>query len=445
MKLESLKLMKCPYCGSDFHLGEIYRENNIEIIDGIVLCECNEYPILDGILFLKAGHMNNYLRILMGEGKIQQAVKVAIEKFGERFCELDNILRLKGLYGRFLGNLLSIIVKTRANLNYNKYSDDNIPFCSMLGNGSFDIYLKNRFSADTFWSLYPFIPLIKERRERILDLSCGMGHSSFILSTYLKPDELICADYSFRNLYLAKKYFVEDVALVCLDANHSLPFKDGIFSSIIMLDAFHYIRGQSSLAKEMERVIPPSGLLLLLHLHNKLEENLAAGQPLTPNGWSNLFQNMRLKLLPEKSVVEDFVYRNKIDLVKDYSQADLNSSDALVIVGGGNTSNLYIHQDIWASILDNKDNLIINPCYTIERKGDSVILIRKFPSESFKNEYHLMKNYLPEECIINGMAAKAITGRTLDISSIKFSEYDQLLIEDLMRKFVIINVPKNYI
>lgn len=445
MKLDSLKLMKCPYCGSDLSLGEVYRENNMDIIDGFVLCGCNKYPILDGILFLKAGHKNNKIKILMVEGKIRQAVKVAMDKSEERFWELDHFLRLNGIYGQFFGDLLSIIVKTRANLNYKKYSDDNIPFCSMLGNNPFDIYLKNRFSADSFWSLYPFIPLIKERRERILDLSCGMGHSSFLLSTYVRPKELICADYSFRNLYLAKKYFVEDAALVCLDANHSLPFKDGIFSSIIMLDAFHYIKGQSSLAREMERVISLPGLLLLLHLHNKLKENLAAGQPLTPDGWINLFQNVPFKLLPEKSVVEDFIYRNKINLVKDYSKDDLNSSDALVIIGGGNNSNLYIHQDVWVNILENKNNLIINPCYTIERKVDSVILSRKYPSESFKNEYPLMKKYLPEECIINGMAAKAITGRNLDINSIKFSEYDQLRIEELMRKFVIINVPKNYI
>lgn len=445
MKLESLKLMKCPYCGADFNPGEIYREKDGEIIDGYITCECNEFPILEGILILKVSPLNKYLVKFLRDGNVNEAMELSLENFGERVCEVNSFLRSRGICGQALGAVLSGVVKIKAKRRYKRYSDENLSFHSLLGKGESDIYLKNRFSAETFWSLYPLIPLLKENRERVLDLSCGTGHSSFALSTYVKPQQLVCADYAFSHLYLTKKYFAKDATFICLDANYSLPFKDGIFSSLLMLDAFHYIQGRASLAREMERVISPQqGLLLLLHLHNSLNYNLGAGQPLPPAGWANSFQQLPVKLLPEKNVVEDFILENKLDLTKEYSEADLNSSNALTIIGTRDKSVLHTHQEVWNNLLGNKSNLIINPIYSMERKLDRVILRRKFPSESFRKEYPLTERYLPEVCTINGKVAEAVNGRTLDTASTEFSERDLFHIEDLMRKFVVINAPQNY-
>jgi len=194
----------------------------------------------------------------------------------------------------------------------------------------------------------------------------------------------------------------------------------------------------------MERVISPQGLLLLLHLHNSLNYNLAPGQPLSPTGWLNIFQHMPVTLLPEKNIVEDFIRSNVLDLTREYSEAALNNSNAIAIIGGRDKSILRIYQDVWSDLLRNRSNLIINPIYTIERKVDSVTLRRKLSSDSFRKEFPFMENYLPEECTINGMIAESLNGRGLDTSSTEFSEQDLLCIEDLMKKFVVINVPQNY-
>lgn len=444
MKQEYLRLMKCPYCGSGFKLGEIHREILGDIIEGVIVCDCDKFPIIDGILILKPSDINDYIIQLINDGKTKQAIGLLMGHFGERAFQLERLLRTRGILGEKLGEILSLIEENRATYNYNRYSDDKSSFYSMLGKGESEIYLKSRFSAETFWSLYPFIPLLKTSRERVLDLSCGMGHSSFVLSSYVKPQELVCVDYSFRHLYLAKKYFVKDAEFICLDANYSLPFKDNVFSTIIMQDAFHYIRGRYSLAQEMERVVSPQGILLLLHLHNSLNYNIAAGQPLTPKGWFNLFKHVTVKLLPEKNVVEDFIWNNKLDLSKEYSESDLNRSNALGIIGTRDKSNLYVHRGVWEDILTNKCNLVINPIYTIERNVDGAILRRKFPSESFKREFPIMGEYLPEKCTINRVISEALNGRVLDITSIEISEYELNHIEELMRKFVVINAPQNY-
>ncbi|MCL0072914.1 methyltransferase domain-containing protein [Dehalococcoidia bacterium] len=445
MKLESLKQMRCPYCGADFNLGEVYQENEKELIDGYIKCECNEFPILEGILIIKPGFVNKYLVKLLRDGKTKEASEFSLESLNESTYKVRRLLRSKGICGRALGEVLSGIVKIKAKRRYKRYSDERLPLYSLLGMGDSDIYLKNRFSAETLWSLYPFIPILKESRERILDLSCGAGHASFVVSTCVKPHQLVCADHSFAHLYLAKKYFVKDATFICLDANYPLPFKDGTFSSILMLDAFHYIDARASLAREMERTLSPYGLLLLLHLHNSLDYNLAAGKPLSPSGWLNLFQQLPVKALPEKNIVEDFLMRGRLDLTKQYTEDELNFSNAISIVGTRKKSLLQTYQDVWRDFLGNKSNLIINPIYSIEHKPDKIILRRKFPSESFRNEYRLTEKYLPEEYAINGELAEAINGRTLNITCTEFSKKDFAHIEYLMRKFIVINVPEDYI
>lgn len=445
MKLEFLKLMKCPYCGSDLNLGKIYQEDNGNITNGYITCECNEYPIIEGILILKIGPLSEILIKFLKDGKTAEAIEYSIYHFGERVFEARNFLKYKGFLGQAFGDVLSSLMGIRAKGLYRKYSDEKLPFSSLLSKSEFGIYLKNRFSAETFWSLYPFIHLLRENRERILDLSCGTGHSSFVLSNYVKPSQLVCADYNFRHLYLTKKYFAKDATFICLDANYSLPFKDGIFSTLLMMDAFHYIRGQSSLAGEMERVISSQGLLLLLHLHNSENYNPAAGRPLSPTGWRNLFQNIPTKLVPENNVIEDFIFEDKLDLAREYSEPNLDSSNALIVIGTRDKSSvLRTYQSVWKPLLDNKSNLIINPIYMIEYQTNRVILRRKFSSESFRREYPITEKYLPEECITDERIAKALNGKTIVTSSTELLEQDLNHIEDMMRKFIIINVPQNY-
>ena len=297
---------------------------------------------------------------------------------------------------------------------------------------SYETYLKHRFSSQSFWSLYPFIPLLREKPKRVLDMCCGAGHASFVISKYVNPDELICVDEEFKSLYLAKKYFAKKKAeFVCIDANYPLPFKDDIFSSVLMIDAFHYVDACALLAKEFERVLSKEGMLLLLHIHNALVENIGAGQPLSPSTWKGLF-DLDVIALPEKNVIEDFILSDQLDLSKKYSKEELNLSDAISIIGG---VNLDYFDGIWKDILEIRDNLIINPIYKLKEEGDKILLKRESPSEFFRKEYPLTEKYLPERCEIN---KKFVNERSVCVSG-----EDE--IEDLMRKFVVIHVPEKYI
>lgn len=61
MKIEFLKLMKCPYCGTDFEVKEVYSGNEEEIVNGYIKCKCGDYPILGGILILKNSYTKKHI------------------------------------------------------------------------------------------------------------------------------------------------------------------------------------------------------------------------------------------------------------------------------------------------------------------------------------------------------------------------------------------------
>ena len=427
--------MKCPYCGSDLKIGEILKEKEGEIINGCVKCGCSEFSILDGILNLKIGLLNRYVIKLLKRGKIREALELSLWRYSESICEIATLIGLKRLRGLF-----SILMEESARHAYKKYSRET-PFYNLLGKTPSENYLKHRFSAETLWSVYPFIPLLKTK-EKILDIGCGTGHTSFIISTYVKPKELVCVDRAFRHLYQAKKYFAKDAQCICLDANYPLPFKSNIFDAIFMLDAFHYIYSRASLAREMERLLLPQGLLLLLHLHNSIKYNPAAGEPLSPSGWINLFQQLPTKALPERNLVEDFILRNELDLAKEYSEAELNSSNAICLIGTRDKSLYKTYEEIGNDFLSEKSNLIINPIYRVDHKQDKIILERIFPSESFRREYSFTEKYLPDRYVIDEEHYRIVEGKIVITKGIL--KNDLRYIEDLMKKFIIINVPRGY-
>jgi SAM-dependent methyltransferase/uncharacterized protein YbaR (Trm112 family) len=433
MRPELLKLMKCPYCGTDFEIDEVYSENEGEIINGCVKCECNEYPILEGIVILKNTHTKEYIINYLKKEKTEKAVALSFGNYTNDICKVADFIEPKPFGKLFKKNLLSF-VNSYSKKIYKRYPNKSLSFCDVLGNGSFENYLKHRFSSQTFWSLYPFIKLLRKKRKRILDMCCGAGHASFVISKYVNPDELICVDGEFKSLYLAKKYF-SNAEFINIDANYSLPFKDDIFSSVLMMDAFHYVDARALLAKEFERVLNKEGMLLLLHLHNALVENIAAGKPLSPSTWKGMF-DLDVIALPEKSIVEDFILSDKLDLSKKYSEEELNSSNAIIMIGGVDSD---CFDELWEDILEIKikENLIINPIYKMKAEGDKILLEREFPSEFFRREYPLTEKYLPKKCEIN---KKFVKGRSVCVSS-----SDEIEIDDLMRKVVVINVPKNYI
>ena len=51
MRVDTLELLRCPYCGGRLSLVDslFHREDRDEIQDGILGCHCCIFPVVDGI------------------------------------------------------------------------------------------------------------------------------------------------------------------------------------------------------------------------------------------------------------------------------------------------------------------------------------------------------------------------------------------------------------
>jgi ubiquinone/menaquinone biosynthesis C-methylase UbiE len=101
---------------------------------------------------------------------------------------------------------------------------------------------------------------------------------------------------------------------VCADANFGLPFESEAFSTVFMVDGFHYIQSKRLLANELERVTVPDGLMLLSHVHNAEVEVPERGNPLPFWSYADMFKLVNVRVFAEKSIIEDFLFKDTLSL-----------------------------------------------------------------------------------------------------------------------------------
>jgi len=385
-------LLRCPYCGSKFIIDQIIKQNSDDIILGYIKCNCSRFPILDGILILKLGSSLDYIISLIEHDRINDARVVASFKFNEDICRFISIL--KNINLKYLGETLALRVFHRCATTESRF------FFDSLGDTPFDVYLKHRFSLESFWSLYPFFNVLKSNAI-IADLCCGAGHSSYIFSNMFSPSILYAVDGSFSNLMKCKRFFAPTADCICADANYPLPFKSRSIDFISIIDAFHYIISKTLLAGEIMRILGPAGTFLALHLHNSLANNIAPGKPLSPSCWAGLFPKVPICIMPERQIINDFLNKNELDLLCKYDENVLNSSNAVSMIGSFDTSILKKYNCHKEKIFSIKANLIINPIYNCILDGDEVILVRKYLGDEFRLEFPLTEKYLPQQLRIN--------------------------------------------
>jgi demethylmenaquinone methyltransferase/2-methoxy-6-polyprenyl-1,4-benzoquinol methylase len=102
-------------------------------------------------------------------------------------------------------------------------------------------------------SLVPNVP-----QGVLLDAGGGTGRVSQYLHD--KAAQIIVADETFEMLREArKKEGIQPVQ----SRTERLPFRDGLFDCIIMVDALHHVVDQPATASELWRVLKPGGRLLI--------------------------------------------------------------------------------------------------------------------------------------------------------------------------------------
>jgi len=120
--------------------------------------------------------------------------------------------------------------------------------------------------------------------ERILDLGCGTGNLTALLTERLSHTGCVVAvDFSGRMLSRARTKVKDPrVSWVVADA-HTLPLADASVDRVFCFSAWPHFDDPDRVAEGIARVLRPGGRLHILHTASRLEVNeihLHAGRPL---------------------------------------------------------------------------------------------------------------------------------------------------------------------
>lgn len=433
MKLETLQQLHCPYCGSNLELAREIDTRQGEIIQGIVACSCSSHPLVEGILVLRA----------QGEQGIKETVQaMQARQVREAFFSL---IKPRSIYDQLIlaakqkkapfADFAKEFRRKLVNRSLHKVIQANSFSAALDGaiSGEYNYYFKYRFSNTSFIAGIPLILLIKDFAGDILEIGSGMGHHGFLISQLYPQRKLVCIDFSFVNLYFTKRFFSPGAEYICLDLNHPLPFSDKSFNAVFSSDCFHYIDSKNSAIHEISRVSAANALMLFSHLHNQSSD----ANSLNADGWRKLFCFLKAKLVPEPQIFNNFFIKDELDLSGNPGEQELHRADAFAMIAADREEVFGIHPNIGEPFFNLKNRILINPVYRILSKDNKIVLQKRWPSAYAQAENISLDKLLPETCILDEWLAKEVSQGSL-------SELDTAKIAHLLRKFILINTPKNY-
>jgi SAM-dependent methyltransferase len=418
MHTRLLAILRCPYCGSRLSVaGDApQRRRGDELDDGILSCEFSTFPVVAGIPVLHDDfyfyHMKDATHALTAQegGKHDQAL-AAMLRLDQRRNAAFQGLAAAGPGATYRDLLDFLIPEAEGKYFAYRFSDPT--------------YLVSR----AVWRALGGGP--RPFAGRVLDLCGGAGHLTWLLGLVARGAEVILTDMDFRMLWLAKQFLCPGAQPVCCDANFPLPFDDGAFSGVACSDAFHYVRAQESLSRELIRLAGDDGVIALTHLHNRLCANIWDGWPLDPRWYRCLFAGYGARLFRESTLLDSFLSRRAIDLARDAPDDGLRDEPALCLIASRREEVFRLYEGLEAQPPSGPPRL--NPLYHLEPAGEAAVLHRRFPSAAYEEEFQACKRYLPERVDLSADTLRALqAGRWNDA------------LRELGERYVVLDLPPRY-
>ena len=413
MRIETLELLRCPYCGGRLSLVDslFHRRTTDEIHDGILGCHCCIFPLVDGIPVLHVLPAATVARDHLQAGRPELARRAMFGLDDDSHAEAFDAV---------------------ASSDSATYRDT----VEALGPNFEGGYFLYRFSDPTYIVAQAVARAVGSTvlggSRRAIDICGGSGH---VTRTLLDLSDVppVLADLYFAKVWLARRFTAPGCEPVCCDGNAPMPFARGAFSFAMCTDAFMYIWTKRQFVGEMERLIDGAGepgAVLIGHTHNERTWSPSHGQPLSPEGYADLFESLAPRIFGEGNLFVDVVAGGPLDLTRRDDQETLDKSPALTIIASR-------HQDVFARHPLTQPaaagELRINPLYALEPDGDRVRLRLEFPNEEYADEYGACRQYLPETLTLDRSA----------VADLAAGKVAGALVE-LRRRKVIVDLPKRY-
>ena len=420
MLIETLDVLRCPYCGGRLSLVDSlpHRSTADEIHDGILGCHCCIFPVVDGIPVLHLLPAATTARNHVQAGRADLARRTMFGLDGEQAEAFD-------------------AVASSATSTYR----DAVGALGPNFEGGYFLY---RFSDPTYIVAQSVARTVAAAvlggTRRAIDICGGSGHVTRSLLD-LSSSPPVLADLYFAKVWLARRFTAPGCEPVCCDGNAPMPFARGAFGFAMCTDAFMYIWTKRQFVGEMERLIDhraggphadaAAGAVLIGHTHNERTWSPSHGQPLSPEGYADLFETLEPRIFGEASLFADVVRGGPLDLSRREDADTLDGNPALTIIASHNPGVFGRHPlpppDTAAG------DFRINPLYAVEPDGDRVRLRLRFPSEDYEQEYGACRQYLPDEVTVDRAVLSALPAATVSGP-----------LADLARRRIVLNLPKRY-
>ena len=416
MQAALLDWIRCPFCGTRLQLvnNAALARDDTRIEAGVLGCECCAFPVIAGIPVLIADDAT-------------RAAMHALER-GDRDEALATVLDV----ARADAAALSRAAEAAA-LTYREA-------IAVLAPDAEGTYFLHRFSDPTFLAAEALVSVLSRAAPADgpwLDLCGGTGHLAHALAgTVGEPQpgcpETVIADLYFRKLWLATRVTAPAADAVCCSAEAPLPFTTDRFSLVVLMDAFPYIWHKRLCADEMMRVARPDGVIALPHLHSAEGENYAAGDPLSPSAYRDLFAPFRPALFSDARLLGGLLEDACVDLADDRSPAQLRGEATLTLVASRRTG---IRQRAAAPEPTGIAGVLaVNPLYAVEVRGGRSTLTLRFPTPEYEAEFGDCRRYLPDRVTVDADVRGPIGPRQLGP---RYAE--------LRRRRVILDLPRRYL
>jgi uncharacterized protein YbaR (Trm112 family) len=414
MRLETLDLLRCSFCGSRLELVEsmYHTTSGAGIDNGVLGCQCCLYPIVDGIPVMHLQPRANAAREHIEAGRPDRALRTMVGL--ESDADAD----------RF---------EEAAKSPSSTYRD----IVEALGPGFEGGYFLYRFSDPTYVVAQAVVRAVAgtvlKGTGRAIDICGGSGHLTRTLLEVTSTPPIL-ADLYFAKIWLARRFTAIGCEPVCCDGNGAFPFARGAFDYAMCSDAFMFIWTKRLFVGEMSRLVDGPrgpGTTVIAHTHNQLTWSPSHGQPLTPSGYRNLYEGIVPRIFGEANFFQDVVAGGPLDLTRVDSDAELNGNPALTIIATGDDA-VFARHDLEPPRAP-RGLYRVNPLYEASAETGRLRLRLKFPDADYEYEYGACRAYLPDETSLELSALERLeSGGPLDE-----------LIEPIRRR-VLVDLPKNY-
>jgi uncharacterized protein YbaR (Trm112 family) len=425
MRLDTLDVLRCPYCGGRLELvtSLFHQMSGEQLHNGILGCHCCTFPLVDGIPVMH----------------LQEAAAAALEHLRNERPDLAR----RAMFG--LHDPAQAETFDRAAASETATYQETVEAIGPDFEGGYFLY---RFSDPTFVVAQAVVQSLARvvldpstgsgPRRRVLDICGGSGHLTRSLQQYSSTPPIL-ADLFYAKIWLARRFTAPGCEPVCGDGNSPMPFARGAFSLAMCTDAFMYIWTKRQFVSEMERLVDDRtagaapGAVLIGHTHNARTWSASHGQALSPEAYAELFESMEPRLFAEGGLFDGIVDEGVLDLSRRDPAGTLDADPALTIVASRHPG-VFTRHPI-AVPMTASGVFRLNPLYGVQAGGSATVatLQLRFPNDEYQDEYGACRRYLPE--------ALEVERRLLDALPSPSAPPEMA---ELVRRRIVLDLPDRY-